>query len=122
MAGRAPVLGVCLGHQAMAEAFGGNVVRAPVPMHGKTSMISHDGTGVFEGLENPFRATRYHSLIVEESSLPVELRVTARSEDGLVMGICHRDFPLWGVQFHPESIYTSHGKEMVANFVSATGA
>ena len=122
MAGLAPVLGVCLGHQAMAEAFGGNVVRAPVPMHGKTSMISHDGTGVFEGLENPFRATRYHSLIVEESSLPAELRVTARSEDGLVMGICHRDFPLWGVQFHPESIYTSHGKEMVANFVSATGA
>ncbi|MDA8262420.1 MAG: aminodeoxychorismate/anthranilate synthase component II [Actinomycetota bacterium] len=122
LAGRTPVLGVCLGHQAMAEAFGGSVVRAPVPMHGKTSMITHDGTGVFEGLESPFRATRYHSLIVEESRLPAELRVTARSEDGLIMGVCHRDFPLWGVQFHPESIYTSHGKEMVANFVAATGA
>ena len=120
MAGRAPVFGVCLGHQAMAEAFGGSVVRAPVPMHGKTSMITHDGSGVFQGIESPFRATRYHSLIVEESSLPAEFRVTARSEDGLIMGISHRDYPIWGVQFHPESIYTTHGKEMVANFVSAT--
>ncbi len=120
MAGHAPVFGVCLGHQAMAEAFGGSVVRAPVPMHGKTSMITHDGSGVFQGIESPFRATRYHSLIVEESSLPAEFRVTARSEDGLIMGISHRDYPIWGVQFHPESIYTTHGKEMVANFVSAT--
>ena len=120
MAGRAPVFGVCLGHQAMAEAFGGSVVRAPVPMHGKTSMITHDGSGVFQGIESPFRATRYHSLIVEESSLPAEFRVTARSEDGLIMGISHREYPIWGVQFHPESIYTTHGKEMVANFVSAT--
>ena len=119
LAGRAPVFGVCLGHQAMAEAFGGSVVRAPVPMHGKTSMISHDGTGVFQGIESPFRATRYHSLIVEEASLPEQLRVTARSEDGLIMGISHREHPLWGVQFHPESIYTNHGKKMVANFVSA---
>ena len=120
MAGRAPVFGICLGHQAMAEAFGGSVVRAPVPMHGKTSMITHDGSGVFQGIQSPFRATRYHSLIVEESSLPAEFRVTARSEDGLIMGISHREYPIWGVQFHPESIYTTHGKEMVANFVSAT--
>ena len=113
-----PIFGVCLGHQAIGEAFGANVIRAPYPMHGKTSMISHDGTTVFKALENPFRATRYHSLIVEESSLPPELVVSARSEDGLVMGLRHQKYPIWGVQFHPESIYTTRGKDLVRNFVT----
>ena len=113
-----PIFGVCLGHQAIGEAYGANVIRAPYPMHGKTSMISHDGTAIFRALENPFRATRYHSLIVEESSLPPELVVSARSEDGLVMGLRHEKFPIWGVQFHPESIYTTRGKDLVRNFVT----
>ena len=118
--GELPILGVCLGHQAIGEAFGGLVVRAPRPMHGKTSMITHDGSGVFADIESPFRATRYHSLIVEEESLPSELRITARSEDGLIMGVAHQSLLIWGVQFHPESIYTSHGRELVANFLAAT--
>ncbi len=117
--GELPIFGVCLGHQAIGEAFGGRVVRAPRPMHGKTSMIVHDGSGVFADIESPFRATRYHSLIVEEESLPSELRITARSEDGLIMGVAHQSLLIWGVQFHPESIYTSHGRELVANFLAA---
>ncbi len=113
-----PILGVCLGHQAIGEAFGGKVIRAPRPMHGKTSMITHDGSGIFRGIPSPFRATRYHSLIVEEESLPEVLAITARSEDGLIMGLAHRDLPIWGVQFHPESIQTSHGRELVNNFLA----
>lgn len=113
-----PILGVCLGHQAIGEAFGGAVVRAPLPMHGKTSMISHTGTGLFDQIETPFQATRYHSLILDESSLPKELEITARSEDGLIMGISHNILPTYGVQFHPESIYTTSGRKIVANFMN----
>ena len=118
-AGRLPLLGVCLGHQSIGQAFGGQVIRAPKPVHGKTSQISHDGRSVFAGLPNPFTATRYHSLIVEESSLPDCLEVSARSEDGLIMGLRHRDYPIDGVQFHPESILTTVGKDLLRNFVKA---
>ena len=116
LAGAVPVLGVCLGHQAIGEAFGGTVVRAPRIMHGKVSMIAHDGGGVFAGLPNPFQATRYHSLIVERSSLPSELEVTAEA-DGLIMGLRHRSLPVEGVQFHPESILTPTGNDLLANFL-----
>jgi len=116
-AGRVPILGVCLGHQAIGEAFGGRVVRAPCPVHGKTSLIFHDGKTVFRGLDNPFRATRYHSLVVERGSLPGCLEISAWTEDGIVMGIRHRDFKVEGVQFHPESILTVVGKELLANFL-----
>lgn len=112
------VFGVCLGHQAIGEVFGADVVRAPYLMHGKTSMIHHDSKGVMQGLENPFRATRYHSLIVDEPSIPEELEITARSEDGLVMGIRHRYLPVEGVQFHPESIYTDSGHAIIRNFLA----
>jgi anthranilate synthase/aminodeoxychorismate synthase-like glutamine amidotransferase len=115
--GRLPILGVCLGHQCLGEVMGGRVVRAPYLMHGKTSQISHNGQGVFTGLPSPFTATRYHSLIVEESSLPAVLEVTARSEDGLIMGLRHREHPTFGVQFHPESILTDGGRAMLANFL-----
>lgn len=118
-AGRIPLLGVCLGHQSIGQAFGGRVIRAPQPVHGKTSQISHDGRSVFAGLPNPFTATRYHSLIVEESSLPDCLEVSARSEDGLIMGLRHLDYPIDGVQFHPESILTTVGKDLLRNFVKA---
>ncbi len=111
------VFGVCLGHQAIGEVFGSKVVRAPYLMHGKTSMIHHDGKGVFKGLENPFRATRYHSLIVEEESLSAELEISATSEDGLIMGVRHRELAVEGVQFHPESIYTDSGKAIIRNFL-----
>jgi anthranilate synthase component 2 len=112
-----PILGVCLGHQALGVAYGGEVVRAPVPRHGKTSAIRHDGSGVFRGLPDPFLATRYHSLVVRRETLPPSLRVTAWTEDGLVMGLAHASRPHFGVQFHPESYLTARGKELLANFL-----
>ncbi|HEV7886355.1 MAG TPA: aminodeoxychorismate/anthranilate synthase component II [Acidimicrobiales bacterium] len=121
MAGRVPVLGVCLGHQCIGQVFGGEVVRAPHVMHGKTSMVAHDDAGVFAGLPNPMEATRYHSLVVEQSSVPSVLEVTATSEDGLVMGLRHRQHAVEGVQFHPESILTHAGKPMLANFLAQVG-
>ena len=111
-----PLLGVCLGHQALGLVFGGRVVRAPVLMHGKTSQIAHGGTGIFAGLPNPFTATRYHSLVVERDSVPAGLEITAEA-DGLVMGLAHRTRPLAGVQFHPESILTAEGEKLLRNFV-----
>ncbi len=117
-AGRRPVLGVCLGHQAIGQAFGGRVVRAPCVMHGKISAIHHGGSGLFDGLPSPFEATRYHSLIVERESLPECLEVTAETEDGVVMGLAHREFPIHGVQFHPESIASEHGHALLRNFLS----
>ncbi|HET7293299.1 MAG TPA: aminodeoxychorismate/anthranilate synthase component II [Vicinamibacteria bacterium] len=116
-AGRVPVLGVCLGHQALGQAYGGRVVRAPAPMHGKTSEIHHGGTGLFRGVPSPFTATRYHSLVVARDSVPDCLDVTAWTADGLVMGLRHREHPLLGVQFHPESILTSSGKQLLRNFL-----
>ncbi|HWQ35167.1 MAG TPA: aminodeoxychorismate/anthranilate synthase component II [Blastocatellia bacterium] len=116
-AGKIPILGVCLGHQTIGQAFGGRVVRAPYLMHGKTSEISHDQKTIFEGLESPFTATRYHSLIVEADSLPAELEVSARTDDQIIMGLRHRRFLIEGVQFHPESIMTTAGKRLLANFL-----
>jgi anthranilate synthase/aminodeoxychorismate synthase-like glutamine amidotransferase len=116
---RLPVLGVCLGHQAIGQAFGAKVVRAPAPVHGKVWSVTHDGTDIFAGLPSPFRATRYHSLVVED--LPEALIPTARTEDGLVMGMAHRELPLWGVQFHPESIASEHGHDMLRNFLALAG-
>ena len=116
-AGRIPLLGVCLGHQAVGQAFGGRVVRAPVPMHGKISTIHHQGSGVFAGLDNPFEATRYHSLMVARDSLPDCLQVTAETEDGLVMGLSHREYPVHGVQFHPESIASQCGHRLLDGFL-----
>jgi anthranilate synthase component 2 len=118
-AGSIPLLGVCLGHQAIGEAFGGRVIRAPLPMHGKVSPIEHDGTGLFAGLSNPLAATRYHSLVVERSSLPACLRINAWTADGLIMGLEHRSLPIHGVQFHPESIASEAGKPLLKNFLSA---
>jgi anthranilate synthase component II len=120
-AARLPLLGVCLGHQALGQAFGGAVVRAPQVMHGKTSAMAHDGTGVFTGLPSPFEATRYHSLIVREDDLPACFAVNARSPDGLIMGMRHKTLPLHGVQFHPESIATEHGHDLIANFMTLAG-
>ena len=117
---RVPILGVCLGHQSIGQAYGGRVVSAPTLMHGKTSPIHHDGESVFSGLANPFEATRYHSLIVERKSLPDCLRVTAETEDRVIMGIRHREHPVEGVQFHPESILTAEGKKLLANFLELT--
>ena len=116
-AGRVPVFGVCLGHQSIGQAFGGRIVRAPELMHGKTSPILHEGDGVFATLPSPFEATRYHSLIVEEESLPEELVITARSPDGLIMGLRHREHEIHGVQFHPESIASRHGHDILRNFI-----
>ena len=116
---RIPTLGVCLGHQCIGALFGAQVVRAPRIMHGKTSMISHNGTGVLAGLPDPFEATRYHSLVVEQSTVPEVLEVTARSEDGMVMGLRHRYLPIEGVQFHPESILTTAGKLLLSNFLAS---
>jgi para-aminobenzoate synthetase component 2 len=123
LAGELPILGVCLGHQAIGQAFGGEVVRAPTLMHGKTSAIHHDGTGVFAGLPDPMTATRYHSLVVEPSSVPDVLEVTARSSDGVIMGLRHRTLAIEGVQFHPESLLTPEGPSLLANFLAmAAGA
>jgi anthranilate synthase/aminodeoxychorismate synthase-like glutamine amidotransferase len=121
LAGRVPILGVCLGHQAIGQAFGGKVIRAPELMHGKTSQIHHDGRTIFEGLPNPFEATRYHSLIVERESLPACLEISATSPDGLIMGLRHRQMRVEGVQFHPESILTLAGKQILANFLKMSG-
>jgi anthranilate synthase/aminodeoxychorismate synthase-like glutamine amidotransferase len=118
LAGKIPILGVCLGHQAIGAAFGGKIIRAPKLFHGKTSQIRHDGSGVFRGLPNPFTATRYHSLIVERKSLPAELQVTAETDDDIIMGMQHRQYPLMGVQFHPESVLTESGKQLLKNFLS----
>jgi len=120
-AGRIPILGVCLGHQAIGAAFGGNVVRSVSLMHGKTSPILHDGRELFSGLPNPFLATRYHSLIVDRSTLPECLEVTAWVENGEIMGMRHRELPVWGVQFHPESILTEGGMDLLRNFLEISG-
>ena len=120
--GRRPVLGVCLGLQCIGQAFGGRVVRAPEVMHGKTSLVRHSGTGVFTGLPQPLEATRYHSLIVERDSVPDVLEITAETDDGLVMGLRHRDHPVEGVQFHPESILTVGGHDLLRTFLGATAA
>lgn len=117
-AGKIPILGICLGHQAIGQAFGGKVTRAPRMMHGKLSSITHDGKGVFQGLPKSFEVTRYHSLHIEEKSLPSVLKVTAKTEDGIVMGLRHKKFPIEGVQFHPESYLTEHGHKMLENFLS----
>ena len=114
-----PILGVCLGHQAIGQAFGGKVVRASTPMHGKLSSIRHDASGIFAGLPDGFSATRYHSLVVDRASLPNMLRVTADTEDGLVMGLAHHKRPIFGVQFHPESIASEHGHRLLGNFLGA---
>ena len=116
-AGRIPLLGICLGHQAITEAFGGRVVRADRLMHGKTSPILHNDSDLFRGLSNPFIATRYHSLIAEQSSFPECLEITAWTEEGEIMGLRHRDLPVWGVQFHPESILTIEGKDLLVNYL-----
>ena len=117
-AGKVPVFGVCLGHQAIGHVYGGSVVRAPELMHGKTSFISHRDTGVFSGVVNPVEATRYHSLVVDRAGLPDSLEVTAETTDGLIMWLRHRDFDVEGVQFHPESVLTSAGHQMLANFLA----
>ena len=117
-AGRIPLLGVCLGHQAIGQAFGGQVIRGDKPMHGKLSAVRHDGTDLFAGLPSPFQATRYHSLVVEPGTLPDALVPTAWTEDGTIMGLRHRTLPLFGVQFHPESIASEHGHEILANFLA----
>jgi anthranilate synthase component 2 len=115
------ILGVCLGHQAIGQAFGGDVVRAKALMHGKTSQIHHDGKGLFAGMANPFTATRYHSLAVERATLPAELEITAWTEDGEIMGLQHKTRPIYGVQFHPESIATEGGHHLLANFLDLAG-
>ena len=115
---RLPVLGVCLGHQSVGQVYGGTVVRAPRLMHGKTSRIHHDGRGVFAGLANPFEATRYHSLVIDPPTVPGCLEVCARTDEGEIMGVRHREFPVHGVQFHPESILTAEGRKLLANFLA----
>jgi anthranilate synthase/aminodeoxychorismate synthase-like glutamine amidotransferase len=117
-AGKVPILGVCLGHQCIGQVFGGEIVRADTLMHGKTSLIHHQDEDVFLGLENPFVATRYHSLIIDPQTMPAELDVTARADDGAVMSVRHREFPIYGVQFHPESILTVEGMKLLQNFLN----
>jgi anthranilate synthase component 2 len=117
-AGRVPLLGVCLGHQAIGQVFGGEVVRGPTPMHGKVSKVHHDGTDIFAGVPTPFLATRYHSLVVKRETLPPTLVETARTEDGIVMALRHRSLPIFGVQFHPESIASEHGHDILRNFIA----
>lgn len=118
LAGKYPILGVCLGHQAVGAAFGGRIIRAPKLFHGKTSEVQHDGNGIFRKLPNPFIATRYHSLIVERKSLPNELVVTAETQDGIIMGLRHKRYKVEGVQFHPESVLTDSGKKLLKNFLA----
>lgn len=120
--GRIPILGVCLGHQAIGDAFGGNIIRAGRLLHGKTSMIYHDGKGLFEGLPNPFEATRYHSLLVERETLPADFEITAWTDIGEIMGIRHKEYLIEGVQFHPESILTKCGKDLLKNFIKMAKA
>lgn len=119
-AGKIPILGVCLGHQSIGQAFGGKILRARQLMHGKTSMIRHDGESVYKGLKNPFEATRYHSLIIEKKSLPPELEITSYSEDDEIMGVRHKQLRVEGIQFHPESILTGEGKKLLKNFLETT--
>jgi anthranilate synthase/aminodeoxychorismate synthase-like glutamine amidotransferase len=125
-AGKVPILGVCLGHQAIGAAFGGEVIRAPKLMHGKTSAVDHDGKTIFRGLPSPLTATRYHSLIVKEENLPAELEVSAWTSDGAgsrtIMGLRHREFPIEGVQFHPESVLTAEGKQLIGNFLTVANS
>ena len=120
-AGHIPIFGVCLGHQTIGQVFGGKVIRAPLCMHGKMSKISHEGKGVFEGLTQDFEATRYHSLTLDPDLIPDCLEVTARSEDGVIMGLQHKEYPIHGVQFHPESIASEHGHDILANFMKIAG-
>ncbi|HSH22690.1 MAG TPA: aminodeoxychorismate/anthranilate synthase component II [Acidimicrobiales bacterium] len=122
LAGRVPVLGVCLGHQCIGQVYGGRVVRAPVVVHGRTSMVHHDGRGVFAGLDGPFQATRYHSLVVDRAGLPSVLEVSAETDDGVIMGLRHRHLDVEGVQFHPESILTGPGHALLANFLARAAA
>ncbi len=117
-----PILGVCLGHQAIGQAFGGTIVRAPTPMHGKLSRIAHNARGLFRGLNGPFQATRYHSLTIARDSAPEALEVSAESDDGLIMAVAHRELPVYGVQFHPESIASEHGHAMLGNFLDLARA
>jgi anthranilate synthase/aminodeoxychorismate synthase-like glutamine amidotransferase len=121
LAGRVPILGVCLGHQAIAAALGASVVRAPQPMHGRTSVVEHEGEGVFAGLPNPLTVGRYHSLVVDPATLPHELKPTAHTPEGVIMAFAHREWPVVGVQFHPESILTEHGYALLANFLRLAG-
>ena len=121
-AGICPILGVCLGHQAIAQAFGGRIVRADRVMHGKLSAVEHEGRGILRGLPSPFAATRYHSLVAEPDSLPSCLEVTARTADGVIMALEHKELPVWGVQFHPESIETEHGHQLLRNFLERVPA
>jgi len=120
-AAKLPLFGVCLGHQSIGQAFGASIVRAPEMMHGKMSMISHEGKGVFKGVANPFEATRYHSLTIAPETLPDCLDVTAHSDDGVIMGVQHKELPIHGVQFHPESIASEHGRDILANFLDLAG-
>ncbi|WP_366555891.1 anthranilate synthase component II [Aquibaculum sediminis] len=120
-AGKVPLMGVCLGHQSIGQALGGRVIRAPQPLHGKMSRISHSGQGIFAGLPSPMQVTRYHSLTVEQDSLPDVLEVTARTADGVIMGLQHRELPIHGVQFHPESIASEHGHQLLRNFLTLAG-
>ena len=120
-AGKLPILGVCLGHQAIGQAFGGLVVRGPAPMHGKVTSVHHCGEGIFQDLPSPFMGTRYHSLVVERDSMPDCLAVTAETESGIVMGLAHRSLPIFGVQFHPESIASEHGHRLLGNFLRLAG-
>ena len=117
-AGKIPILGICLGHQCIGEAWGGKTIHAPQIMHGTTSMISHNKTGVFQNIDSPFEATRYHSLMVDPKSFPEDLEITATTDDGLIMGLKHKEFEIYGLQFHPESILTSHGHKLIENFLS----
>jgi len=120
-AGKVPIFGVCLGHQAIGQVYGGKVVRAPKPMHGKLSKVHHSGTGIFRDVPNDFNATRYHSLTVDPASFPAELEVTATSDDGVIQGLQHKTLPIFGVQFHPESIASEHGHRILANFLQDCG-